>query len=250
MGKGFGWVAVCALVALGGSSCSSLRGVFDRGGDHGLEEVDSLLGTVERAHLECELSKAESSSALDALHTVVAPDFRGDAIMAYEALVVTLERSLEQAEALRETIEPMDTAAERVAVDWEADLAAFGSEVMREKSRARLAQTTTAYLAVQQPLRAAAKAYDVFNVGLADHVLYLEHDLNPSAVAAIEDELVTLTALQADLDAKLELCMGAASDYVRAAALNGQLAPPGPAPAAEPETVAVVTTSLRNKPAK
>lgn len=247
MGKGKGW----ALAALGGlmvltTSCSSLGAVFDRDTGNGLEAVDGLLGTVERAHLECELSRGESAAALDALHTIVAPDFRGDAIMGYEQLSLALERSLDQAEALRETLEPMAAAAQRVATDWEADLASFASEKMRAKSRARLNGTTAAYLAVQEPLRAACKAYDVFNIGLTDHVLYLEHDLNPSAVAAIEDELVTLTALHADLDAKLDLCMQAAGDYVRAAALSGQLDLPAPVRPTLVEPVAVARTPLRN----
>ena len=97
-------------------------------------------------------------------------------------------------------------------------------------------------------MRAAAKAFDVFNIGLKDHVLYLEHDLNPNAVSAIEDELVILTQLQVDLDNKLELCMQAAGDYVRAAALSGQLDMPVAAQP-KPEPVAAVRTTLRNKPA-
>lgn len=246
MGKGQSWAL--AWVLMGMTSCSTISAVFDSRSESGLEEVDGLLGSVERAHLECELSRDQSAHALDTLHAIVAPDFRGDAIMAYEQLRGALKRSEKQAEALRETLPPMAKAAAKVAEDWEADLAGFGSEVMRNKSRARLEETTAAYVAVETPLRAAAKAFDVFNIGLKDHVLYLEHDLNSNAVSAIEDELVILTQLQVDLDNKLELCMQAAGDYVRAAALSGQLDMPVAAQP-KPEPVAAVRTTLRNKPA-
>jgi hypothetical protein len=200
--------------------------VFDRGGDNGLEDVDGLLGSVERAHLECELSRNESALALDTLHMVVAPDFRGDAIAAYGQLQTELDVSMKQAESLRSTLEPMKRAAEDVAAEWQADLEAFGSSVMREKSLARLEETTREFVSVHAPLVAACDAYDLFNLGLQDHILYLGHDLNASSVAAIEDELVVLTGLQVQLDAKLATCMDAAADYVRGNALRGQLAPP------------------------
>lgn len=215
----------CALLA---SGCSSLGAVFDRSSDNSLEEVDGLLGSVERAHLECQLSRTESAVALDSLHAVVAPDFRGDAIAAYGELRAQLELSLTQAERLRSTIEPMQRAAEEVAAEWSADLDAFGSALMRQKSRERLDETTAAFVAVQAPLVAACDAYDVFNVGLGDHVLYLGHDLNSSSISAIEEELVVLTELQVDLDAKLAACMEAAGDYVRQNALRGQLEAPVP----------------------
>lgn len=243
MRRGAGWGLVVVLAGL--TSCSSLGRVFDSRGDSGLEEVDGLLGAVERAHLECELSRNESAAALDTLHAIVAPDFRGDAIQGYASLQLALERSLEQAAALRETLGPMASAAQDVAASWELDLAAYSSEVMRAKSAARLAETTDAYLAVEAPLRAACQAFDRFNIGLTDHVLYLEHDLNPAAVAAIEDELVLLTELQRQLDEELERSMLAAGDYVRGAALSGQLDVTAPPPLAEP--VVVARAGLRDR---
>ena len=179
-------LAVLGL-ALWAGGCSSLGAVFDRKPDSSLEEVDGLLGGVERAHLECERSQIESLAALDALHAVVAPDFRGDAILAYERLESALETSLRQAEALRATIDPMSRAAEGVAVQWETDLEAMDSDAMREKSRTRLMETAEAYLAVHGRLVAACEAFDRFNVGLGDHALYLGHDLNAASVAGIED---------------------------------------------------------------
>lgn len=226
-------LAVLGL-ALWAGGCSSLGAVFDRKADSSLEEVDGLLGGVERAHLECERSRIESLAALDALHAVVAPDFRGDAILAYKQLESALEISLKQAEALRATVDPMKHAAESIATEWGTDLEAFGSDVMRNKSRKRLAETTEAYLAVHEPLVAACDSFDLFNMGLSDHALYLGHDLNAAAVAGIEDELVVLTALQLDLESKLGTCMAAAGDYVRGKALRGQLdLPPVAAPTPE-----------------
>jgi len=216
-----------ALVGLAGlTSCSSLTAVFDRSPETSLDQVDDLLGHIERAHLECELSRQASMSVLDSLHTVVAPEFRGDAILAHQELLASLEASKAQADVLRESLAPMTDAAEAVVVTWQGDLDSFVSPRMRERSQERLQSTNALYAEVHVSLQAAAEFYQLYNLGLGDHALYLGNDLNASSVAAIQEELLLVTELAGELDARLVRCMDACQEYVRETALRGQLAVP------------------------
>ncbi len=219
------WIQCVALVGMSSlAGCSSLAAVFDRQEESSLNQVDSLLGMVEQVHMECELSRRQSLSALDALHEVVAPKFQGDAIGAHQALLLTLENSMAQAEGLRDTLEPMAEAAGDVVEKWNTDLDAFASERMRAHSQTRLEKTNALYVQVHLTLASASELYDMFNLGLNDHALYLGNDLNATSVAVIEEELLLVTQVAEELDNRLASCMDACQIYVRENALRGQLA--------------------------
>ena len=224
------WMGSAVLLGLsaltGLASCSSLKSVFDRQPDSSLDQVDSLLGQVERAHLECELSRQASLDALDALHAVVAPDFRGDAIEAHQELLDSLEISVERAANLRGTLAPMVSTAGEVVEQWNADLQEFTSPQMRALSAERLAETNQLYVQVHASLKAAADFYEIYNMGLTDHALFLGNDLNAISVASIEEQLALVTEVAKQLDGKLLVCMEACQGYVRDTALRGQLAVP------------------------
>ena len=208
---------------LGVSSCSSLSAVFQKQETSSLNQVDTLLGAVEQVHLQCEVSNQQSLETLDALHKLVAPGFQGDAILVHEALLQQVENSMEQASALRSTLEPMASAGLAVANKWTEDLNAYATDRMRQLSRERLEVTNQLYVDVHMSLVAAVDLYDQYNQGMNDHALYLGNDLNATSVAAIQQELLMVTELAQELDGKLAICMDACQVYVRENALRGQL---------------------------
>ena len=212
---------VAAFASL--TSCSSLSAVFDRKDESSLGQVDSLLGAVEQVHLECELSRQQSLETLDALHSVVAPGFQGDAILAHQGLLESLETSKLQAKALRDAIAPMTSSALAVVSKWNDDLAEYSSDRMRERSMERLEVTNMLYTNVQETLVMAADLFDMYNNGLTDHALYLGNDLNAASVSAIQEELLLVTEAAEALDLRLAACMDACQVYVRENALRGQL---------------------------
>lgn len=203
-------------LAAGASSCAGTSKEVDT-----LRGVDDLVGRVELLHFESELSKARSENALDSLEGLANGGFRGDPVAAFDQLVKAIELSEEQADALRDSVEPMHASAEEVFTQWAADAAELRIDSLRARSLARLEETRTRYHAILAAVDQAQKAYDAFNVGVRDHTTYLQNDFNPASVADIQEELHTLARWAQELNVRLDACMEACERYVAASALPG-----------------------------
>lgn len=210
--------ALCAPMFLGVAACSSTTEQAES-----VQQVDDLLARIERVQAEALVSKEVAHTALAKLQAIVAPEFSGDATKSYAALITDVERSEQQAAALLESVTPMSASAETVFRRWTSDLESFGNTRLRQRSQARLEETRTRYLAVVRAAQAAQIAYDAYNADLGDHALFLGHDLNASAVAALRPEVSVLEEQVAELDRRFESCASAAKEYVALSALHGQL---------------------------
>jgi ElaB/YqjD/DUF883 family membrane-anchored ribosome-binding protein len=208
-------ILTLGLVA-GSSACASTSKEVST-----LQGVDDLVGRVELLHFEAELSKARSENALDSLEGVASGGFRGDPVAAFDQLVKAIELSEEQAGALRDAVEPMHEAAEAVFTQWATDAGALRIDSLRARSLSRLEETRTRYQSILVAVDQAQKAFDSFNVGVRDHATYLQNDFNPDSVAAIQEELHTLSRWADELDQRLDTCMQAAERYVASSALPG-----------------------------
>lgn len=216
------------LVALGSAACSTVSGVTKgfkstfSSSEVGPDEVGDLLGRIERVSAECERSQRSSRAALEALSALVSADFSGDPVAAYTKFLQAVEGSEQQADALEDSISPMKASAEPFFDKWATDLVRFSSMDMRLRSQNRLTATRDRYEAILAAVEPAMTSYRAFDAALSDHVLFLSHDFNASAVAAIEGEVRALTSSAAELDALLGDAREAAQEYVRAAALRGR----------------------------
>jgi len=217
-------------LALGTAACSTVSGVtkgftsvFSSSSEVGPDKVDDLLSRIERVYVECELSQQSSRHALEALESLVSADFSGDPVAAYTTFLESAESSRDQADSLKSSIGPMKEAAGPFFDNWASDLAQFSSMDMRLHSQNRLTATRDRYEAILDAVEPALVSYREFNSTLSDHVLFLSHDFNASAVAAIEGEVRALTEAAAELDILLGDAREAAQQYVRAAALRGQI---------------------------
>ena len=239
----FSRTIVLALpLALGTVACSTVSGVtksfasvFSSSSAVGPDKVDDLLSRIERVYVECELSQQSSRSALESLESLVSADFSGDPVTAYTRFLEAAESSKKQANSLKASIGPMKEAAVPFFDRWASDLAQFSSMDMRLHSQNRLTATRDRYEAILDAVEPAMSTYRAYNATLSDHVLFLSHDFNASAVAAIEGEVRALTDSAAELDILLGDAREAAQQYVRAAALRGQLDGDGEAEDVEEE---------------
>ena len=207
-------------------SCAGVKNMFGASSDdEGFVQVDDLLSRVERVHVDCELGGQNVTEATGTLLNLVGPEFRGDPALAYEEFIAAIELSEKQASDLRKHFNPMKTSAERMFAQWEKDLEAFTSEVMRKHSADRMQGMRERYQAVETAVGPTLEQYDAFNQTLRDHALYLGNDFNSESVALIEKELRTLVEQSKQLTASFDKCTEACQDYVRKAALRGQVSP-------------------------
>jgi hypothetical protein len=189
----------------------------------GLVRVDDLLARVEQLHVEVELSKESVRGAMEALRTLVGPEFGGDAVEAYKGFVSAIEASEKQAEKLAEAFDPMEKTADEVFTAWAKSLESFSNAEMRDHSQVRLEETRERYEAIVSSAEPAMWAYEALNRSLRDHALFLGHDFNAAAISALEGEVDGLLKHAAQLDKRFEAVLKAAKRYVRSTALRGQV---------------------------
>ncbi len=185
----------------------------------GPEQIENLVGWIERVHVDSELAKERALTAVDALQSIMRAKYEGDALAAYDELVATVGQSERQSTELTNSVEPMIAASEPVFDQWETDLDAFNSEGMRERSEARMNATRARYETIIASVQPAREQLTALNQGLRDHVVFLANDFNPDAVAAIRDEASRLVTLSLDLEKNLNLCLAASRAYIDNASL-------------------------------
>jgi ElaB/YqjD/DUF883 family membrane-anchored ribosome-binding protein len=216
------FIALAVLVGLSGCAVTkqigdSISSLFTE--ESGPNKVDELVGSVERVYVDTELSKEKTQAAVVSLQTIVASDFKGDALTAYAQLESAIERAEEQAETLESRVDDMQDAAEKVFDRWSSDLKDIGDVKLRQRSRHRLLETRERYDAVVAAVEPTQAEFVAFNRSLRDHALFLGHDLNPNAVSEIQSDVRELTREAARLGEKFDGCLTAARAYVDSAAL-------------------------------
>lgn len=199
----------------------------------GLARVDDLLTKVEQVQIESLAAREKASLAFDAYGVIVAPDFRGDPMVAFNELVTRIHDSQAQAQKLQDVLAPMQELADGVFRAWTADLEKFGNSNLRQSSQSRLAETRARYSAVHDAATAALVSMNAFNSDLNDQALFLEHDFNAAAVTVIASEVPALSNQARDLGRRLNECVAASKRYVTSSSLRGQLDAPAEAPVQE-----------------
>ncbi len=216
------FLAICTLSTLTG--CSTVGGMFGGGKkEAGPGQVDDLLTRIERVHIECELSNQRIDDAMRALDALIAHDFTGDPVLAFNAFTSTVKASEKQSAKLAAAVGPMKSAADPFFEQWAGNLSSFASMDMRLRSQTRLENTLARYEAILAAVEPAQSAYQQFNAGLKDHILFLGHDFNAASVNAISAEIDTLSLSAEDLQRRFSESLDAAEAYVHSAALPGQI---------------------------
>ena len=200
--------------------CASISKTFNKAfskQSEGLDQIDEVITRIEAVHVECELSKASLRDSVEWLCAIVAQDFGGSAVGAYDEFVDSVETSNERAEELQDAVAPMRKAAEPFFDKWEDDLWAFKSAEMRQHSEKRMNDARERYDAIVAAVEPAQDAYVSFNQNLDDIVLFLGNDFN--AASELEREVRALTRLAGDIDTNFDACLTAAEAYIDSAAL-------------------------------
>ncbi|MFO1053123.1 MAG: DUF2959 family protein [Planctomycetota bacterium] len=180
----------------------------------GVAKVEDLVARVERLHVEVELSREAMTTAVQALRGVALPSLSGDKVEAFRNLNAVAATSRERASTLREALVATRVAADPVFEQWRAQLDGIASASVRARSEERLRSTRERYEAITQAVAPAVEDFDALNRTVNDLALFLDHDFNPTAVAAIHDDLVALDRDASTLDGRFERSLGAAQAYL------------------------------------
>lgn len=226
------------LVLLASGCSMKALGIRQR---DGLVEVDQLLSHVERVQVESAVARERTHAAVESLRKMVAPEFKGDPIVAHQEFEAAVEEVEDQARALLGSVRPLKSTGERVFASWAENLESFGNVSMRQRSQERLEETRRRYDAILAAAGMAQLALDAFHRDLADQALFLEHDFNASSVALVAQELEGLKSRGRELAKRLDATIAACRAYVEFTAPGAQLEPPSEPAASSTEPPAAPT---------
>ena len=159
----------------------------------GYAKRDILSSRVKSARNAQEDAKKEIQSALEQFGQVVGYQ-GGDLEATYKKLNSELESSEDSAEAVRKRIKDVESVADSLFAEWKTELGQYSSADLRRKSEEKLAQTKVRYNEMLGAMKRAEQRIDPVLKPLRDQVLYLKHNLNARALAAIKGELVKVDA--------------------------------------------------------
>lgn len=164
----------------------------------GIEKRDVLSSRVDNAAEAQDDAVEQFSSALEQFRATVEVD-GGDLEKTYNRLEREYERSRSQADEVSERIEAVEHVAEALFEEWAEELEMYSDPDLKRRSQAILSETRQRYTRMMQAMRQAESSMTPVLEVFQDQVLFLKHNLNAMAIAAIRDELSDVEQATEDL---------------------------------------------------
>jgi GTP1/Obg family GTP-binding protein len=157
----------------------------------GVHKRDILIDRVKETKDSQEESQEEFQSALERLTTLI--NFDGGELQdAYNQLNDDYESSLAAANEVSSNINKVEDVAEALFDEWSDELEQYKSASLKRESSKKLAATQRQFSQLLRSMRSAESKMEPVLSSLQDNVLYLKHNLNAQAVAAIKGEFTNL----------------------------------------------------------
>lgn len=157
----------------------------------GVEKRDILVDRVEDARDAQEDAQEQFSSALEAFSALT--NFDGSELeKVYKNLNNEYEDSAAAAKKVSDRIKSIDSVANALFKEWEAELDEFSNAKYKVEGQAQLNETRTRYNGLNRSLRNAENSMQPVLATLKDNVLRLKHRLNTNAIGGLDSEYTTI----------------------------------------------------------
>ncbi|GGF85410.1 DUF2959 domain-containing protein [Alteromonas lipolytica] len=177
------------LTALLVSSLSACQSAYYAAWEKvGVEKREILVDRVEDARESQEDAEEQFSSALEEFSALIQFD-GGDLEEVYQSLNDEYEASQEAAEDVSKRIDKIESVAGALFEEWEAELDTYSNESLKRTSKRQLAETRVKYNKMVRAMRKVESSMQPVLRTLQDNVLFLKHNLNASAIGALQGEL-------------------------------------------------------------
>ena len=204
---------ILLAIPLGFSACDTVyMATMDK---IGYAKHDILSSRVKSARDAQEDAKKDIQSTLEKFGNVVSYQ-GGDLEATYKKLSSELESSEDSAETVRKRIRDVESVADALFSEWETELGQYSSADLRRKSEAKLSQTKSRYKEMLGAMNRAEQRIDPVLKPLRDQVLYLKHNLNARALAAMKGELVKVDAVVDRLVREMNRSIAEADKFIQA----------------------------------
>jgi Skp family chaperone for outer membrane proteins len=153
----------------------------------GVEKRDILVGRVQDAKESQEDAQQQFSSALDQFSQLI--NFDGGELQdIYEQLQDQFEASEDSAASVSGRIDKVKSVATALFDEWQQELEKYTNKTLKRDSQRKLKDTQRRYQSLLNAMRKAESKMDPVLLALRDNVLYLKHNLNASAIGALQGE--------------------------------------------------------------
>jgi len=181
----------CLALLLAG--CSSVYyGTMEK---LGIPKREILVDRVGEARTAQQEAKQQFASALEEF-LAVAKVPPSELAATYDRVNASFKRSEARAQDVRTRIDAIDRVARALFEEWNVELTQYTSPDLRARSERQLDATRQRYATLMRVMRAAADRMDPVLAAFRDQTLFLKHNLNAQAVAALAD---TSRDLQKDI---------------------------------------------------
>ena len=177
--------ALSLVVLLGLAGCQSAY--YATMEKFGIEKRDILVDRVEEAKDAQQDAQQQFSSALEEFSTLINFD-GGELQTVYDNLNDQYEASKASAERVSARIDKVESVAGALFDEWQDELEKYSNDRLRRDSQQKLADTRRRYDTLLRSMRRAESKMATVLSALQDNVLYLKHNLNASAIGALQGE--------------------------------------------------------------
>ena len=182
---------ISTVILLAGCQAAIQDAYFDMWEKIGFEKREILVDRVEDAQESQQEAQQEFASALEEFSTLINFD-GGELEDVYNDLNDRYEDSKASAETVSNHINKVESVADSLFREWEAELLEISNTNLRRDSERKLKSTKRNYAELLVSMRKVEASMQPVLDALQDNVLYLKHNLNANAVGALKGELNTI----------------------------------------------------------
>ena len=179
----------------------------------GIEKRDILVSRVESVAESQTEAKEEFVDALEAFRAVVSVD-GGELENVYDDLSWAHKRAESKADDVRARVKSVKRVSNDLFREWEGELNQYSDAGLRRASERQLRETQARYDILVDKMDDATASMDPVLAVFNDRVLYLKHNLNARAIAALNTETATLEGDVARLITEMEQSIAAADAFI------------------------------------
>lgn len=157
----------------------------------GIHKRDIMVDRVEEARDSQAAAQEQFKSALQRFDAVIRLE-ETDLKKAYDSLNTEYESSREAAEKVSSRIAKVESIAEDLFSEWEAELAEYQNKELRRSSKEQLKRTEQRYREMVASMHQAEASMTPVLQIFKDNVLFLKHNLNAQAIGSLQSEFANL----------------------------------------------------------
>ncbi len=171
--------------------CSCQSAYYGAMEKFGVHKRDILVDRVEEARESQEEAKEQFESAFEEFLAVSEVEV-GELKVTYDRLQAAFNDSESKAKAVRSRIDAIEDVSKALFKEWESELEQYTSQEMRAVSEDQLESTRELSINLIQAMDVAASKMDPVLNAFRDQVLFLKHNLNAQAIAALNKTSLAL----------------------------------------------------------